>query len=138
MSYLKNNNFDLVEVIDCFNGLLLCCRYNSLTFIKSYIICNPFTKDHVLPRYGRLFIMYCLLIPHILTICNIRLFVFVTSKKKKSLHLYCLFFHGRWVSERVLMSNFYHYLTSTKWVQMWCLTMIYFGIVLRSIFLHAT
>ena len=138
MSYLKNNDFDLVEVIDFCNGLLLCCRYNSVTFVKSYIICNSLTKEHVLPRQGRLFIMYYLLIPHILTICNIRLFVFVTSKKKKSLHLYCLFFHRRWVSERVLMSNFYHYLTSTKWVQMWCLTMIYFGIVLRSIFLHAT
>lgn len=53
-------------------------------------------------------------------------------KEKKSLHLYCLFFHGRCMSKRVLMSNSHHYLISTKWVQRWFLTMIYFGIVLRA------
>jgi len=83
LSYLRNNNFDLVEIIDHCKGLLLCYYYNLITFVKSYIICNHLTKEHaVLPSHDRLFTTYCLLIPHILTICNIRLFVFVMSKKK--------------------------------------------------------
>ena len=48
LSYLRNNNFDLVEIIDCCNGLLHCYCYNPTTFFKSYIICNPLTNEHVL------------------------------------------------------------------------------------------
>ena len=109
LSYLRNNNFNLVEIIEYCNGLLLCYSYNSVTFVKSCIICNHLTKEHVvLPSHDRLLTTYCLLIPHILTICNIRLFVFAMSKKKKTFNLYCLFSRGKWVSGRILMSNFHH------------------------------
>ena len=44
LSYLRNNNFNPVKVIDYYNGLLLLYHYNSVKFIKSYIICNSLTK----------------------------------------------------------------------------------------------
>ena len=137
LSYLRNNNFNLVEIIEYCNGLLLCYCYNSVTFVKSYIICNHLTKEHaVLPSHDRLLTTYCLLILHILTICNIRLFVFAMSKKKKHL-IYIVYFlvGNEWVGEFWCQTST---ISCTKWVQKWCLTMTCFGIVLRDIFLYAT
>ena len=56
LSYLRNNNFNPVKVIDYYNGLLLLYHYNSVKFVKSYIICNSLTKEYVvLPSQAKRF-----------------------------------------------------------------------------------
>uniref|UniRef100_A0A2N9FQ77 Uncharacterized protein n=1 Tax=Fagus sylvatica TaxID=28930 RepID=A0A2N9FQ77_FAGSY len=50
----KNNSYDVVKVFDSCNGLLLCCIYTGKKKVKTYLVCNPLTKECVaLPFHNK-------------------------------------------------------------------------------------